>query len=72
MAICQLRAQDQHTAIQFGLFVVPTIVATIFSIYKINRLIHKVDDVAGPSQAASHVINSESMMRKQAAKRGIR
>ena len=71
VALCQLDSQAYHSAIQFGIFFVPSIIATIFSIHKITRLINKVDTATGPSHAAQGN-NSESMMRKRSAKRGLR
>ena len=71
VALCQLQDQGFHSALQFGMFFVPTIIATIFSIHKIITLMNKVNaDVSslqGPQGAFS-----ESTMRKRAARRGLR
>ena len=68
-AICQLKDQAFHSTLQFALFFVPSIVATIFSIHNITKLIKKVD--IGPVQD-TNITNTESVMQKHAAKRGVR
>ena len=68
VALCQLKDQAFHSTLQFVLFFVPSIVATIFSIHNITKLIKKV--ATGPVQDTT--ANAESVMRKRAARRGVR
>ena len=70
VAFCQLVTQSYHTPLQIMIFFLPSMVVTLFSIYKVAKLINKVED----SIIAQHTINmnSEQRMRKRAAKRGLR
>ena len=72
VAFCQLVTQSYHTPLQIGLFFLPSMVATIFSIYKVARLINHVKP--DPAQYAGHIGNTEQRIRirKRAAKRGLR
>ena len=68
VALCQLRKQTYHNAIQFGMFFLPPIIVTTFSIQSIKRLINKVDIAV----ESSHVTNLEPILRKRSAARGLR
>ena len=67
VALCQLKDQAFHSTFQFVVYFVPSIVATIFSIHHITKLIKNVD--VGPAQGTT---NMESVARKRAAKGGVR
>ena len=67
VGLCQLKDQAFHSTFQFVVYFVPSIVATIFSIHHITKLIKNV--AVGPSQGTA---NTESVARKRAAKRGVR
>ena len=71
VALCQLEDQTYHNAIQFGLFFIPSIIATIFSIHSIRKLINKIGASDGTLQSGN-VANLEPILRTRSAKHGLR
>ena len=74
VAICQLQVQTTHNVIQFCLFFLPSIIATVFSVYKISKLIdNKVDVVTGTSFAGYlSKPEVEGTKHRRSARRSIR
>ena len=70
-SMCLVENQGIHGLIQFLVFFLPAMVCTVFSVFRIFKLMSRVDAIAA-GQAMPEISVSEQSLRRRAGKKALR